>query len=223
LRRRVSGWFRRPARRNRGGPVSASGLPLVAATPRLLMIDNVDSFTFMLVDTLRVAGAKVRIVRSDAITVEHALSPEFDGIMISPGPGRPEDAGASVAIAAACIEARRPLLGVCLGHQAIAIACGGTVGRVTPVHGKALPVRHDGSGLFAGLPSPFAATRYHSLAVGKMPAPLVANAWSDDGTVMALRHTFAPVHGLQFHPESIASERGTDLIRAFVDMVRIGA
>lgn len=195
----------------------------MAARPRLLMIDNADSFTFMLVDLLRAAGAEVAVARADAITSAEALRAPFDGVLISPGPGRPETAGCSVAVAAACIEARRPLLGVCLGHQAIALACGATVARVAPVHGKALPVHHDGSGLFSGLPSPFAGTRYHSLAVGDLPEALIANAWSGDGTVMGLRHRSAPAHGVQFHPESIVSEQGQALIAAFVDAVRLGA
>ncbi|WP_347718423.1 gamma-glutamyl-gamma-aminobutyrate hydrolase family protein, partial [Sphingomonas sp.] len=123
------------------------------------MIDNVDSFTFMLVDYLRQLGAEVRVERSDAIGVEQALELGRDAIMISPGPGRPEDAGISVQLAATCIARRHPLLGICLGHQAIALACGSSVERTPPVHGKVATVRHDGSGLFAGIPSPFAATR----------------------------------------------------------------
>ena len=188
--------------------------------PRLLVIDNIDSFTFMLVDYLRDLGAEVQVVRSDAIGPDDALSSAHDAIVISPGPGRAEDGGESVAIAAACIAARHPLLGVCLGHQAIALACGGTVDRVAPVHGKVSSVRHDSSGLFADLPSPFAATRYHSLAIGALPAPLLANAWSDDGVVMGLRHATAPIHGVQFHPESVASAHGKPLLAAFLDTVR---
>lgn len=184
--------------------------------PTLLMLDNVDSFTFMLVDYLRAAAAEVRVERNDALTVEEALAIGRDGVVISPGPGRPQDAGISVALAAACIEARRPLLGVCLGHQALALACGGAVARTAPVHGKVAAVRHDGSGLFAGLPSPMAATRYHSLAVVAPTPPLVANAFSEDGTVMAMRHLEAPAHGVQFHPESVASDAGPALIAAFV-------
>ena len=190
---------------------------------RLLLVDNFDSFTHMLADQLRVAGAAVGIVRTDEATVALALGEAYDGIVISPGPGRPQDAGESIAIATACIAARRPLLGVCLGHQAIALACGGTVERVAPVHGKVANVRHDGSGLFAALPSPFAATRYHSLAVVNFAPPLVANGWSEDGTVMALRHADSPAHGVQFHPESVASEAGPALFAAFVALVRGGA
>jgi anthranilate synthase component 2 len=191
--------------------------------PRLLVIDNVDSFTFMLVDYLVSLGADVVVKRNDALAVGEAVSSGADGIVISPGPGAPENAGISVALAAACIERQHPLLGVCLGHQAIALACGSTVGRTHPVHGKVANVRHDSSGLFAGLPSPFAATRYHSLAVPDPRPPLIANAWSDDGTVMAMRHADAPVHGIQFHPESVASEQGRPLLSAFLDICRVAA
>ena len=189
------------------------------AAPAILMIDNVDSFTFMLVDYLRQLGAEVRVERSDAIGVDRALELGRDAIMISPGPGRPEDAGISVQLAATCIARRHPLLGICLGHQAIALACGSAVERTPPVHGKVAAVRHDGSGLFAGLPSPLAATRYHSLGVADPRPPLIANAWSDDEMVMAMRHADAPVHGFQFHPESVASEHGLALLGAFVTLV----
>jgi anthranilate synthase component 2 len=185
-------------------------------TARILVVDNVDSFTFMLVDYLVALGAEVVVKRNDALTVEEALGSGPDGILISPGPGAPEDAGNSVPLAKACIERRQPLLGVCLGHQAIALACGSRVERTWPVHGKVAQVTHDGSGLFAGLPSPLGATRYHSLAVPDPRPPLIANAWSEDGTVMAMRHESAPVHGIQFHPESIASEHGHALLAAFL-------
>ena len=184
--------------------------------PRILVIDNVDSFTFMLVDYLVALGADVAVKRNDALTAGEAIASGSDGILISPGPGTPGQAGISIELAKACIERRRPLLGVCLGHQAIAAACGSSVERTHPVHGKVAKVRHDGSGLFAGLPSPFAATRYHSLAVPDPLPPLFANAWSEDGTVMAVRHADAPVHGIQFHPESIASEQGRPLLAAFI-------
>lgn len=186
--------------------------------PHILAIDNYDSFTFTLIDYLRSAGADVTIARNDGIGLADALGGGFDGFMISPGPGSPSDAGLSVALASACIIERRPLLGVCLGHQAIAEACGQQVMRTEPVHGKVAQVRHDGSGLFAGLPSPLAATRYHSLAVGLREGPLIANAWTDDGVVMGLRHKDAPVHGMQFHPESVASQHGHALLGAFVSI-----
>ena len=184
--------------------------------PRILVVDNVDSFTFMLVDYLSDLGADVVVKRNDALSVEEALGSGTNGILISPGPGTPENAGISVELAGACIERRHPLLGVCLGHQAIALACGSTVERTYPVHGKVAQVSHDGSGLFADLPSPFAATRYHSLAVPDPQPPLLANAWSDDGTVMGMRHQDSPVHGVQFHPESVASEQGKALLSSFL-------
>ena len=182
----------------------------------ILVIDNYDSFTFTLVDYLTVLGADVRVERNDSLSVEDALVSGASGFLISPGPGRPEQAGISVALAAACIERAQPLLGVCLGHQAIAVACGSAVGRAQPMHGKIATLRHDASGLFAALPSPFAVTRYHSLAVPDPLAPLTANAWSEDGVVMAMRHASAPVHGVQFHPESVASEHGHELLGAFL-------
>ncbi|MEO5810293.1 MAG: aminodeoxychorismate/anthranilate synthase component II [Sphingomicrobium sp.] len=188
------------------------------APPRLLLIDNIDSFTFMLADYLRQAGAEVAVLRNDALSVAEALDAPYGGIVISPGPGRPEEAGISIELAGACIAARRPMLGVCLGHQALALACGSLVERTPPMHGKVTSISHDGSGLFAGLPSPFAATRYHSLAVRQPLFPLIANAWSKDQTVMAMRHAEAPAHGVQFHPESVASEQGVALLRAFVAM-----
>ena len=193
------------------------------AAPAILMIDNVDSFTFMLVDYLRQLGAEVRVERSDTLGVEQALELGRDAIMISPGPGRSEDAGVSVQLAATCIARRHPLLGICLGHQAIALACGSSVERTPPVHGKVAAVRHDGSGLFASLPTPFAATRYHSLGVADPRPPLIANAWSDDGMVMGMRHADAPVHGLQFHPESVASEHGLALLAAFLKLATVNA
>ena len=191
--------------------------------PRILVIDNVDSFTFMLVDYLAALGAEVAVKRYDALTVAEAIGSGADGILISPGPGTPQDAGISVALARACIDRGESLLGVCLGHQAIAMACGSAIERTWPVHGKVATIRHDGSGLFAGIPSPFAATRYHSLAVVDPQPPLIANAWSEDGTVMAMRHAEAPVHGIQFHPESVASEQGRPLLKAFLETCRVAA
>jgi anthranilate synthase component 2 len=183
--------------------------------PRLLVVDNHDSFTFTLVDYLLTLGADVEVVESDAISLAEALGRSVDGYLISPGPGRPEEAGMSVELAGACIGQGRSLLGVCLGHQAIALACGGRVARTPPVHGKTVALRHDGSGLFAGLPPQFAVTRYNSLTVTDLPPELHANAW-DGGDIQAVRHVQAPVHGVQFHPESIASEQGHALLRAFL-------
>ena len=188
------------------------------AGPAILAIDNYDSFTFILVDYLSSLGANVTVEKNDAITVDDALESPFDGYLISPGPGTPGQAGISVALAAGCILAKRPLLGICLGHQAMAVACGSDVERVAPIHGKIDNVRHDGTGLFAGIPSPLAATRYHSLAVPNPRSPLIANAWSGDGLVMAMRHETAPAHGIQFHPESIGSEHGHTILGAFLTL-----
>lgn len=186
--------------------------------PAILAIDNYDSFTFTLVDYLLTLGARVTVEKNDTVTPAEALAEPFDGVLISPGPGTPEQAGISVALASACIETRRPLLGICLGHQAIALACGSSVSRVAPVHGKVVQMRHDGSGLFDGLPSPLAATRYHSLAVPDPRPPLIANAWSADGLPMAIRHAEAPAHGIQFHPESIGSEHGHAMLGRFLKL-----
>jgi anthranilate synthase component 2 len=188
------------------------------AKPSVLVVDNFDSFTFTLVDYLRTIGADVTVMRNDAVAIDVATGPDFDALLVSPGPGRPEDAGISVPLAKACITIGKPLLGVCLGHQAIAAACGSPVGRVAPVHGKIMNVTHDSSGLFEGLPSPFKATRYHSLATGSVDPPLIANAWSGEGVIMGLRHEHAPVHGVQFHPESIGSEHGHRLLGRFLDL-----
>ena len=188
------------------------------SAPAILVIDNFDSFTFMLVDYLCAAGGEVKVVRNDAFGVSDALEAGRDGILISPGPGTPEAAGISVDLARACIAAKRPFLGICLGHQALGLACGARVARTAPMHGKIASLTHDGSGLFFGLPSPLAATRYHSLVVLDLPAPLISNAWSEDGNVMGMRHRDAPAHGVQFHPESVASEHGAAMISAFVTL-----
>lgn len=213
---------RRSLRPGSGLPAAGNDEPAVTS-PRILVIDNVDSFTFMLVDYLTALGAEVAVKRNDVLGVDEAIGSGADGILISPGPGSPEQAGISIELATTCVKRRYPLLGVCLGHQAIALACGSPVERTYPVHGKVASVRHDGTGLFEGLPSPFAATRYHSLAVASPQRPLIANAWSEDGTVMAMRHESAPVHGVQFHPESVASEQGRALLSAFLGSCRIPA
>ena len=186
--------------------------------PTILAIDNYDSFTFTLVDYLLSLGAAVTVEKNDTVSCDEALAGEFDGFLISPGPGTPEQAGISILLAAACIKQRRPLLGICLGHQAIGLACGSAVERVAPIHGKVDEVSHDGSGLFAGLPSPLKAARYNSLAVPEPRPPLKPNAWSQDGLVMAMRHMEAPVHGIQFHPESIGSDHGHVMLGAFLKL-----
>ena len=191
--------------------------------PRILVVDNYDSFTWNLVHYLREIGAEVRVERNDALTAAEALASDADGLLISPGPGTPDEAGISLELVAACAAARRPLLGVCLGHQAIGRHFGGCVGRApAPMHGKVSAVTHDASGVFAGLPSPFTAARYHSLAVApdRIPDPLVVNATAEDGTVQGFRHRELPIHGVQFHPESIASEHGHALLRNFLEICR---
>lgn len=194
----------------------------------ILVIDNYDSFTFNLVHYLMELGAEVRVERNDALTATAAVASEPAGVLISPGPCTPNEAGISLDLVAACADARLPLLGVCLGHQAIGQHFGGHVVRGGLMHGKTSPVEHDGSGVFAGLPSPFTATRYHSLIVEDVPAVLAINATSEtpglDGTnVMGFRHIELPIHGVQFHPESIATEHGHALLANFLAICGIDA
>ena len=182
----------------------------------ILIIDNYDSFTWNLVHYLMELGAEVEVVRNDAISAGQALSSGASAFLISPGPCTPNEAGISLDMVAACADSGKPLLGVCLGHQAIGQHFGGKVVRGHLMHGKTSPVSHDGRGLFAGLPSPFIATRYHSLIVEDIPESLVVNAWSDDEAVMGFRHVSLPIHGVQFHPESIATEHGHDMLANFM-------
>jgi anthranilate synthase component II len=184
----------------------------------ILVIDNYDSFTWNLVHYLLELGAKVEVVRNDAITASEALATGAKAFLISPGPKTPNDAGVSLDLVAACADAARPLLGVCLGHQSIGQFFGGTVNRGGLMHGKTSPVSHDNSGVFTGLPSPFKATRYHSLIVENIPENLVVNATSDDGHVMGFRHKSLPIHGVQFHPESIATEYGHEMLANFMKL-----
>ncbi len=186
----------------------------------ILVIDNYDSFTWNLVQYLRELGAEVEVARNDAITAEDALASSAQAFVISPGPGGPQAAGISMDLVAACAAHARPLLGVCLGHQAIGKFFGGQIVRAAKLmHGKTSAIDHDGSGVFAGLPSPFTATRYHSLAVEQ--DALLTNAWTADGTIMGLRHPGLPIHGIQFHPESIASEYGHALLRNFLSLAGV--
>jgi anthranilate synthase component 2 len=187
----------------------------------ILVIDNYDSFTFNLVHYLMELGAEVRVERNDALTASEAVRRGANGVLISPGPCTPNEAGISLDLVAACADAEMPLLGVCLGHQSIGQHFGGKVVRGGLMHGKTSPVTHDSSGVFAGLPSPFTATRYHSLIVEDIPAALQVNATSEtpglDGTaVMGFRHATLPIHGVQFHPESIATEHGHALLANFL-------
>ena len=188
----------------------------------ILLIDNYDSFTFNLVQFLGDLGARCEVVRNDQISVADAIARAPEAIVLSPGPCTPNEAGICLALISAA-AGRIPLLGVCLGHQAIGQAFGGEVVRApAPMHGKVSHVRHDGSDIFAGLPSPFSATRYHSLIVRAetLPDVLVTTARTDDGLIMGLRHRSLPVFGVQFHPESIASEHGHDLLRNFLSIAR---
>jgi anthranilate synthase/aminodeoxychorismate synthase-like glutamine amidotransferase len=188
----------------------------------ILLIDNYDSFTFNLVHFLGDLGASCDVWRNDQLSVEQALAMAPEAIVLSPGPCTPTEAGICMALIAAA-AGRVPLLGVCLGHQAIGQVFGAEVVRgPTPMHGKVSQVQHDGTDIFAGLPSPFRATRYHSLVVRRetLPAVLVETARTDDGVVMALRHRSLPLFGVQFHPESIASEHGHDILRNFIAIAR---
>ena len=193
-----------------------------AADPRtVFLLDNYDSFTFNLFHRLGELGAEVAVRRNDALTPEEALAAGSDAVVISPGPCDPDQAGISLRLieqaAGVC-----PVLGVCLGHQAIGQVFGGKVIRApVPMHGKVSPIFHDNTGVFAELPNPFPATRYHSLIVERdsLPAQLVVNAWTEDGLIMGLRHATLPVHGVQFHPESIETSAGYMLLRNFLALV----
>ncbi|MFN6934136.1 MAG: anthranilate synthase component II [Tsuneonella sp.] len=189
----------------------------------ILVVDNYDSFTFNLVHYLMELGADVCVERNDALTASEAIATGAAGYLISPGPCTPNEAGISLDLVAACAEAGKPLLGVCLGHQAIGQYFGGRVVRGGLMHGKTSPVTHDGSGVFEGLPSPFTATRYHSLVVEDIPDTLAVNATSDDTHVMGFRHRSLPIHGVQFHPESIATEHGHALLANFLRLCGIDA
>ena len=184
---------------------------------RVFLLDNYDSFTYNVVQLLGRIGAEVTVARNDQVTVDEVEALNADAIVISPGPSRPENAGISVELVRR-LGPSVPILGVCLGHQAIGVAYGAEVIRVPPVHGKAWAVHHAGIGSFEGLASPFDAARYHSLAVSRerLPAELEVTAWSPDGVVMGIRHRTDPVEGFQFHPESILTDDGEALVAAFL-------
>lgn len=200
----------------------------MTANRSILVIDNYDSFTFNLVHYLMELGAEVEVVRNDAITAQEAIAKGAEGYLISPGPCTPNEAGVSLDLVAACADAKKPLLGVCLGHQSIGQHFGGKVVRGGLMHGKTSDLVHDGSGVFAGLPSPYTATRYHSLVVEDIPECLLVNATSetpglDGSSVMGFRHHELPIHGVQFHPESIATEHGHALLANFLAICGIDA
>lgn len=186
---------------------------MTAATPpaRILVVDNYDSFVFNLVQYLYQLGAVCDVVRNDAVTPAEAVAAGYDGVLLSPGPGAPEEAGVCIEMVHHCAAAGLPVFGVCLGLQSIAVAYGAVVDRAPELlHGKTSQVTHEGAGVFRGLPSPFTATRYHSLAVerGTVPPQLEVTSWTESGVVMGLRHRELAVEGVQFHPESVLTQHG---------------
>ena len=193
---------------------------------RILVVDNYDSFVFNLVQYLGQLGVEAQVWRNDdaRLSYAEAIADEVDGILLSPGPGTPERAGASIDLVRASAAARTPLLGVCLGHQAIGVAFGGTVDRAPELlHGKTSSVFHTNTSVLQGLPDPFTATRYHSLTIlpDTLPAELEVTAHTRSGVIMGVRHRKLPIHGVQFHPESIATECGHDLLANFLDLAGV--
>lgn len=184
---------------------------------RILVVDNYDSFTHNLVQPLLAAGHELRVERNDALELEEAMGWAPDRVLLSPGPKRPEQAGICLELIEACAEAAVPLLGVCLGHQALALAFGGSVGEAQrPLHGRATPIHHRGAGVLSGIPTPFPAARYHSLVVrAPLPKCLEVTAWSAEGEVMGLRHRSLPLEGVQFHPESYLTPHGERVLANF--------
>ena len=189
----------------------------------ILVIDNYDSFTYNLVHYLNELGAETLVYRNDALTVQEALGLRPQGVLLSPGPCTPNEAGICLGLIGGA-PADLPILGVCLGHQSIGQAYGGEVIRAKAImHGKTSAISHTGKGVFAGMPQPFTATRYHSLSVAKesLPDVLEVTAWTEDGEIMGFQHRERPVHGVQFHPESIATEGGHKLLANFLDLAGV--
>ena len=189
----------------------------------ILVIDNYDSFTYNLVHYVNELGAQTHVVRNDKLTVQDALAMNAEAVLLSPGPCTPDEAGICLPLLRAAPE-DLPILGVCLGHQAIGQAYGGTVIRAQQLmHGKTSQIHHEGKGIFKGIPSPFTGARYHSLSVRRedLPAELEVTAWTDDGEIMGFQHRTRPVHGVQFHPESIATEHGHELLANFLDLAGV--
>ncbi len=189
----------------------------------ILVVDNYDSFTYNLVHYLAELGAETHVIRNDAMTAAEALALKPEAVLLSPGPCAPDQAGICLALIDQA-PADLPILGVCLGHQSIGQVFGGQVVRAKALmHGKTSPIEHDGTGLFKDLPSPFTATRYHSLAVerDRLPNVLKVDAWTADGEIMGLSHVDRPIYGVQFHPESIATEHGHKLLANFLDLAGV--
>ncbi len=189
----------------------------------ILVVDNYDSFTYNLVHYLAELGAETRVVRNDDLTAAEAWALKPEAVLLSPGPCSPNEAGICLALLDTA-PLDMPIFGVCLGHQAMGQAFGGDVIRAKALmHGKTSPIEHEGKSVFAGLPSPFTATRYHSLAVKRetLPDVLEVTAWTADGEIMGLAHRTRPIHGVQFHPESIATEHGHDLLANFLDLANV--
>ena len=186
---------------------------------RILVVDNYDSFVFTIVGYLQQLGAQCEVVRNDVVSA--ADGADFDGVLVSPGPGTPEEAGVSVAMIAACAERAQPMLGVCLGHQALGVVMGAAVGRAPELlHGKTSQIHHDGSGVLDGLATPFTATRYHSLTIdpATRPEELLANGHTNTGIIMAVRHANLPLHGVQFHPESVLTQGGHRILANWLQL-----
>ncbi len=204
--------------------IAGRQVPMTGVGRRIVLVDNYDSFTYNLYQYLLMLGADVEVVRHDEVTVTAIAAMDPDGIVISPGPSRPENAGISVELITR-LGPTVPMLGVCLGHQAMGLVYGGDVIRVEPVHGKRSTVSHSGQGVFAGLPSPLDAGRYHSLAIARetLPEVLEVTAWAADGLVMGVRHREYPVEGIQFHPESILTDDGAQMLSTWLASVPIRA
>ena len=186
---------------------------------RILVVDNYDSFVYTIVGYLEQLGADCTVVRNDAVDATDVAA--YDGVLVSPGPGTPEEAGVSLEVIRECARLAKPMFGVCLGHQALGVFAGATVDRAPELlHGKTSLVHHDGTGVLEGLPSPFTATRYHSLTIdpATLPDSLVATGHTDSGVVMAVRHRDLPLHGVQFHPESVLTEGGHRMLANFLAM-----
>jgi para-aminobenzoate synthetase component II len=203
---------------NRSAPPGSASPTQGGSEPHILVVDNYDSFVFTIVGYLQQLGADCEVVRNDAVSP--ADGADFDGVLVSPGPGAPREAGVSIAMISACAEREQPMLGVCLGHQALGVVFGATVNRAPELlHGKTSKVHHDGTGVLRGLPSPFTATRYHSLTIdpATVTDELITTAHTESGVIMAVRHRILPLEGVQFHPESVLTQGGHRLLANWLE------